>query len=290
MERRLGRGLGSLLGQSNPIDDQNNTLELPLENLRPNPRQPRKAFDQGTLQELADSLRLHGILQPVVVRRTIAGYELISGERRWRAARIAGLSTIPAVVRPGVSDEEMLELALVENVQRQDLDAVERAHGFRAMMDALRITQEEVAKKVGLQRATVANHLRLLDLPPQIQEAVSKGLLSMGHARAILGLQTPGDQLNAMERAVREGLSVRQVEAFAREGSPRSKPGVKSSKSLIPHQPWIVDLERQIRECLGTKVSIHNKRGFRGQIAIDYYDRSGLERLCKILAPGQRLD
>src|SRR5262249_13839390 len=156
--------------------------------IRPNPFQPRRHFDEASLSDLAQSLKTHGVLQPIVVRTSPAGFELIAGERRWRAARIAGLARLPALIRTEVSDREMLELALVENLQREDLDAIERAQGFRAMIQSLSLTQEQVAERVGIQRASVANHLRLLDLPAPVQDAVSKGLLSMGHAKAILAL------------------------------------------------------------------------------------------------------
>jgi len=290
MERRLGRGLGSLLGQSDEVSDRKESSLLPIDKVRPNPFQPRKNFDEAALAELAQSLRSHGVLQPIVVRHSGSGFELIAGERRWRAARIAGLSELPAVVRAGVTDNDMLELALIENLQREDLDAIERARGFRAMMESLAITQEETAKRVGLQRATVANHLRLLDLPQPVQDAVSKGLLSMGHAKAILGLTVARDQVAAMERAVREGLSVRQLESLGRERKDAGKsPGAESGKSLIPHQPWIAEVESRLRESLGTRVAIQNSKGYRGRIVIDYFDRPTLERLCQVLAPTRTL-
>jgi len=204
---------------------------------------------------------------------------------------MAGLSGVAAVVRVGVTDNEMLELALIENVQREDLDAIERARGFRAMMESLNITQEETAKRVGLQRASVANHLRLLDLPQQVQDAVSKGLLSMGHAKAILTLSVARDQVEAMERTVREGLSVRQLESLGRDRRPGMKGSrAETSKTITPHQPWITELEGRLREALGTRVSIQNSRGYRGKIVIDYFDRPSLERFCQALAPSQTLD
>jgi ParB family chromosome partitioning protein len=278
------------LGQSEELSDRKEPSLLPIDKVRPNPFQPRKNFDEAALAELAQSLRSHGMLQPIVVRHSGSGFELIAGERRWRAARIAGLSELPAVVRAGVTDNDMLELALIENLQREDLDAIERARGFRAMMQSLAITQEETAKRVGLQRATVANHLRLLDLPQPVQDAVSKGLLSMGHAKAILGLTVTREQVAAMERAVREGLSVRQLESLGRERKGVGKSvGAESGKSLIPHQPWIAEVESRLRESLGTRVAIQNSKGYRGKIVIDYFDRPTLERLCQVLAPTRTL-
>src|SRR5205814_6451710 len=210
-----GRGIGSLLGQS--IADEAPKGSLPLDQLRPNPHQPRKTFDAAALEELAESVRGHGVLQPIVVRPAGVAYEIVSGERRWRAAKAAGHAAVPVSVRADITDDQMLELALVENVQRQDLDAMERAQAFRQMMEALNITQEQVAEKVGLKRSTVANQLRLLDLPSQAQEAIRRGLLSMGHARALLGLSDPQKVLSFVERIARDDLSVRQVEKLVRE-------------------------------------------------------------------------
>ena len=286
MERRLGRGLGSLLGEVDVEDEKKSSNQLPIRSIRPNPFQPRQVFDAVALRELAESIKSHGVLQPVVVRASSVGFELIAGERRWRAAGMAGLTAIPALVRHGVSDQEMLELALVENVQRQDLNAIERARGFRAMIDALGITQDAVAGKVGLERSTVANHLRLLELPEQIQEGVSRGMISMGHARALLGLTSPVSQTKLFERIAREGLSVRQVEALARS-SPAAPPAMGSvgRKILVPQQGWVRELEARLRERLATKVTVANRAGFRGEIVISYYDRAGLERLADALAP-----
>jgi len=214
MERRLGRGLGTLLGDSTAVAEPEGAQDLPIQAIRPNPHQPRKHFAEDALRDLAVSLKQHGFLQPIVVRPTGSEYEIIAGERRWRAAKLAGLERIPALVRADVTEAQLLELALVENVQREDLDAIERALGYRAMMVSLSLTQEEVARKVGLQRATVANHLRLLDLPQEVQVALAKGLISMGLARALLAIESKELQASTLARITREGLSVRQVEAI----------------------------------------------------------------------------
>jgi ParB family chromosome partitioning protein len=289
MERRLGRGLGALLGDSTQGSDDRPTRELPIQDIRPNPLQPRKTFAEASLRELADSLTRHGFLQPVVVRPAGSGFELIAGERRWRAAKLAGFERIPALVRENLTQDQMLELALVENVQREDLDAIERALGFRAMIVSLGLTQEEVAQKVGLRRATVSNQLRLLELPSEVQAALTAGLISMGHARALLALGSSEVQLRALARISREGLSVRQVEAMARSSSDsgaRPSPG----EVLIPRKSWVTELEGRIRSRLGTKVTIRNGKGYRGQIVIDYYDRSALERVCELISPSDRLE
>jgi len=290
MERRLGRGLGSLLGQSEVLEVHKDPKELPVGEIHPNPFQPRRRFDEAALEELAHSLSTHGVLQPVVVRQGPSGFELISGERRWRAARKAGLAKLPVVIRSGVTDQEMLELALVENIQRSDLDPIERAQAFQSMLETLRITQDELAKRVGMQRTTVSNHLRLLSLPEPIRDAVANGLISMGHAKAILSLVSPQAQVLVMQRAAREGLSVRQVEALCQaEGRAREPAASRPDKQLTPHVPWITEIEARLRESLGTKVSVLNSKGYRGKIVIEYFDRAGLERLCKVLAPRQVL-
>ena len=309
MERRLGRGLGSLLGGSSPeLTSEPETAptpdaEIAVLEIRPNPHQPRETFDPEGLEELRDSIRNHGVLQPVVVRRTADGFELIAGERRWRAARLAGLERVPAVVREDVSDAAMLELALVENVQRRDLDALEKARGYRSLMERLDLTQDQVAQKVGLKRATVANHLRLLDLPEDLQGALTRGLITMGHARALLGLDDGAAQAALLGTIVRDGLSVRQTEARVRGGggaeasdadgatqSTRSTGSAGSVDAEEPTAPWVSDLQRRMQIHLGTKVQLQNREGFKGKIVIDYYGRDDLERLIELLAPQDSLE
>lgn len=309
MERRLGRGLGSLLGQS---DDQGAPApkkaatapteggsapspeiiegvgrELDLATIRRNADQPRKVFESEALEGLQQSIERHGVLQPICVRRSGDGYEIISGERRWRAARNAGLTTIPAVVRDDVDDEVSLELAIVENVQRQDLDPLEKARGYRALMDRVGLTQEKVAERVGLQRSSVTNHLRLLDLPSEAQDAVSEGLISMGHAKALLGLKGAKEIKSALATVVRKGLSVRETEQLARVAGPDTKSSSKESAgSETPERAvWEQTMETRLREALGVKVTLKNGRGYRGTITLDYSDRAELERICDQIAP-----
>jgi ParB/RepB/Spo0J family partition protein len=195
------------LGRSGVDEAANGVQQVAVERLQPNPHQPRKTFDSVALEELVDSVRRHGILQPIVVRPAGTDYQIVSGERRWRAAKAAGHLAVPVSVRSDITDDQMLELALVENVQRQDLDAMERAQAFQQMMEALNLTQDQVAEKVGLKRSTVANQLRLLELPPQAQDAIRRGLLSMGHARALLGLSDTHKVLSFVERVVREVMA-----------------------------------------------------------------------------------
>lgn len=289
MEKRLGRGLGSLLGEPPAGED---LRELELDRIRPNPFQPRKSLDPVALEELAESIRNHGVLQPLAVRNQGAGFELIAGERRWRAARIAGLPRVPVVVRQAVSDHQMLEWALVENLQRRDLDPIERAQGFQAMQRGLEMTQEQVASAVGLKRSTVTNHLRLLELPEVVQASIARDLLSMGHARALLSLREPAEQVRFMEQSVREGWSVREVERRVqqRQGGSRKgamQPTPPPSSASTP--PWAAELERRMRENLGTKVTLQPSGDSRGRIVIDYFSREALDRLCLILAPRTRV-
>jgi ParB family chromosome partitioning protein len=265
-------------------------LELRL--IRPNPHQPRKTFDSAGLEELRNSIREHGVLQPIVVRRREEGYEIVAGERRWRASRLAGRETIPAVIREEVTDQQMLELALVENVQRNDLDPMEKARGFRALQEELGLTVDQVAERVGLQRATVANQVRLLELAPPVQEALTKGLLSMGHARALLGLRDAAAQVRMLERCVRDELSVRAVEALVREAtqgaSAASKPAVGAAPVEKP-PPWTREIQRRLQEALGTRVKLTADASCRGQVTIDFYQRADLERLMALLAPEREL-
>jgi ParB family chromosome partitioning protein len=268
--------------------------KIPMEQLQPNPFQPRKDFDSAGLDELVASIRRHGVLQPIVVRpigpsSSTSAYQIVAGERRWRCARQAGLTSIPALIRTDLSDDDVLEIALVENVQRRDLNAIERGQGFRDMVERLGLTQAQVAERVGLKRATVTNHVRLLELPEKAQRALAEGLVTMGHARALLGLPE-GDQLRVVERIAREGLSVRQVESWASARCARG--GASRSESEGPRpgrEAWQEEIGRRLRERLGTKVSIHNGAGFRGQIVIDYFSRDDLDRLLELIAPAPRL-
>lgn len=289
MEKRLGRGLGSLLGSSAQDQDKKSAQVLPLERIRPNPFQPRRHFDPTALEELAASLRQHGVLQPVVVRSIPDGFELIAGERRVRASKLAGMSTIPAVIHDNITDHAMLELALVENVQRQELDAIERAIGFQRMRRELGMTQEVVADRVGLKRSTVANHLRLLDLPESVQEALAKGMITMGHARALLAVDGAKDRERWLSRIVRDDLSVRQVEQLVRVQPKQLSPQAAPASERDPQLAWITTLEKRLRERTGAKVELRNAPGVKGQIVISYFGPEDLERLVDLLAPTAEL-
>lgn len=287
MERRLGRGLGSLLSSPQPTPaeaEATASQQVPVARVVPNPYQPRTHFDPEALEELRSSLERHGLLQPIVVRSKGEGFELVSGERRLRAAKEAGWETIPAIVRTNVSDAELLELALIENVQRRDLDPIERARSFHRMVEELGLTQEQVAERVSLQRSTVANHLRLLELPRAVQEAVGKGLLTMGHARALLGLPSEKGQIALLQEIVRKDLSVREVEARVRE----AREAKEVPRPVGARAPWIAPLEARMRDALGTKVVLEG-RAERGKIVLEYYSRQDLERIIEHLAPRKTL-
>jgi len=277
-ERKLGRGLDSLLGGIPAVQGEEVRM-LALDELRAGPHQPRQEFDESKLVELANSIRESGVLQPVIVRSAGAGYEIVAGERRVRAARMAGRSDLPAIIR-NYSDEEVLVLSLVENVQRHDLNPIDKAQAYRRLTARFSTTQEEVAKRLGLDRSSVANMVRLLDLPDEIQDLVRGGSMGMGHARALLPLGDDAAQLTLAERIVREGLSVRAVEETVRNGrDPRKTPQRRSQPRKTPQ---VRALEDELRGLLGTKVSIQDSRG-KGKIVIEYYSADDFEGVLERL-------
>ena len=300
MKRKaLGKGLGSLIPQApRPAPPtpgvpaaaapDTKTRGVPsgeshidIDRIHPNPRQPRQDFDEEALAELTQSLKSQGLIQPVVVRpRGDGHFELIAGERRWRAAQRAGLHRIPAVVRD-VPDARLLELALIENVQRAELNAIEEAQAYQVLLQDLGLTQEAVADRVGKSRVTVTNVLRLLQLPRQVQERVRRGKLSMGQARAILGLATPNAQIELAERVEKEGWSVRQVEAWvtrqSREGAASAKKTVATRKD-----PNVAAAEQKLERVLGTRVRIVG-RGKGGRLELHYFGPEELDRLYNLL-------
>ncbi|MDP6740168.1 MAG: ParB/RepB/Spo0J family partition protein [Planctomycetota bacterium] len=295
MERRLGRGLGALLGAGAEapagVDQGSESRELQsvaIERVDPNPDQPRKVFASESMESLRKSIAQHGLLQPVCVRAQGDRYRIIAGERRWRAARLAGLTKIPVRVVEGVDETRALELALVENLQREDLDPMEKAKGYRDLIDRAGLTQDQVGAKVGMNRATVANHLRLLDLPKEAQDALVAGLVTMGHARALLGATDSKTIPTLLGKIVREDLSVRQAEALVKEGVQKAVVGSagRSMGGSAPKQePWAREFEGRLRSSLGTKVALTNRPGYKGQIVVHYHDRDELERLMATLAP-----
>jgi ParB family chromosome partitioning protein len=269
----LGRGLEALipLAKGEP-----GIVDIPLAEIRPSPFQPRKRFDDKKLDELAASIRAQGILSPVIVRQIPGGYELVAGERRLRATERAGLERIPAVVRE-MSNAGMLEVALIENVQREDLNPVEEAEVYRRLIEEFGLTQEEMAARVGKDRASIANTLRLLKLPHPIREDLIEGAMSAGHGRALLGLDGRDLQLTAREAVIRRGLSVRATELLVK----RLKSGPAAQDRTIRRKaPGLAQAEEQLRRTLATKVRII-RRGQRGRIEVEFYSEDDLDRLVR---------
>ena len=286
-QKGLGRGLDSIFGSNVEqfLDDiQSSAKEVPgrreveiaIEEIRPNPYQPRKEFDQTALNELADSIRTHGIFTPLLVRKSVSGYDLITGERRLRAAKIAGLKVVPAI-SVEFTEEQMMEIAILENVQREDLNAIEEAAAYDSLVKKLGYTQEKLAERVGKSREYCANIMRLLKLPSEVQKLVVDKKLAMGHVRPLLGLKDEMEMLDAAEKIMREKMSVREVEAYVRDiNSEEVKPN--KTKPEKKREPIIHDLEHQISVKLGTKVTIQNKK-----LTIRYTDTEDLNRILEIL-------
>ncbi len=278
----LGRGLEALIPGAASIEQPQpgeRVLDVPTDAVEANPYQPRKHFDDERLKELADSIRADGVLQPVVVRRKGATYELIMGERRLQAARLAGVPTIPVVVRD-VRDADALRLAIVENIQRENLNAIEEAQAYRRLISEFGMSQADVAGMVSKDRSSVANTLRLLNLPPDVQRMVEDGTLTGGHARALLSLPTQKEQTALARRIAEQNLSVRQVEAEV--GLTR----VKKSTAARRHKEkpaYLADLEKAFAQHLGTRVFIEEKRGGKGRIQIEFYSFDDFERLAGLM-------
>ena len=286
----LGKGIRSLLQsidadlkttsgelKSSVVEAVTNMLRIPLDQIETNPRQPRHDFDEVALQELAQSIRLHDIIQPITVSRLPSGkYRLISGERRYRAAKLAELKDLPAYVRQA-DDQQLLELALLENLQREDLNAMEIALSYKRMMEELNYTQEQVAERMGKERSTVANYIRLLKLPPDIQVAVRSNQLSMGHARALINVDTVDKQLYLFNEIKQKGLSVRQTEELVRKLYKEDGPVKNSVKTTLPEA--FKRIEDNLASHFSTRVRLnHNKKG-EGSISIEYYSLQELNKL-----------
>ncbi|MBQ4159522.1 MAG: ParB/RepB/Spo0J family partition protein [Clostridia bacterium] len=287
----LGKGLGALFtNDTNPVtapslpekESKDSVIMLKLSQVEPNREQPRKAFDEEKLAALADSIREHGVIQPILVQDIGNGqYQIIAGERRWRASRMAKIKEIPAIVRT-YDEQTVMEVALIENLQRENLNPVEEALGYKCLMDEFNLTQEKIAQRVGKSRPAVANALRILSLTESVQKMLSDGLLSSGHARAILSLQTEVLQETLAERIVQEQLSVRQAEALA-----KILPNEKKKEKLKDKKKSVLDIEleqlqKSIGNRLGTKVQIINGAK-KGKIEIEYYGGDDLERILKLL-------
>lgn len=278
----LGRGLDALLGDSSLRDQTGGSVSLPIAQVEPGLNQPRKHFDDESLADLAESIRQHGILQPLTVRRLASGYyQIIAGERRWRAARQAGLEKVPAIIIEA-DDRKVMELGLIENLQREDLNPMEEAAGYRALIQDYGLTQEEAAKRVSKSRPAVANAMRLLSLPQEVQWLVEQGNLSAGHGRALLALPSPEEQIAFAEEIMAKGYSVRETEERIRQ---RAQEGDKPPKETAPSplRIYYQEAERQLTAGLGRRVTITQGKK-KGKIALEYYDQEDLELLMQALS------
>ncbi|MGX7107319.1 ParB/RepB/Spo0J family partition protein [Hutsoniella sourekii] len=278
----LGRGMDALFQPyEERQEDQEVVEEVALDDIRPNPYQPRKNFDQAGLEDLADSIRQSGVFQPVILRQSaIKGYELIAGERRVRASRIAGKETIPAIVRQ-LDEEAMIEIAVVENLQREDLSPLEEAEAYQMLMDKLSLTQSEVAERIGKSRPYIANYLRLLHLPEAIKTYLNEEKLSMGQARTLLGLKDKQALVPLAEKVIKEQLTVRQLEELVSKLNNQEQKTKPPTKKAIK-SPYIQAVEQEIQDYLGTSANIHQK-GEKGKIEIDFFSESDLTRILDLL-------
>lgn len=298
-KQALGKGIRALL---NTIDEEmkgtdekaappsvtgqsaGNIMRIPVEQIEVNPKQPRRDFDEEALKELSESIRLHDIIQPVtVVKISPVKYQLISGERRLRASKMAGLKDIPAYIRTA-DDQQMLEMALLENLQRENLNAIEIGLSYRRLMDECDMTQEEVAERMKKDRSTVTNYLRLLRLPPDVQRSVRDGELSMGHARAIIGLEQVDQQLYVFREVRDKGLSVRQTEKLVKDmSSPEAKSQSMSKSATVKLPPAYKRIEDSMASHFSTRVKMDRKKSGKGSITIEYYNDEDLERIMKLM-------
>ena len=279
----LGRGLEALIsGNAAAVateglpQQQAGVTEVPVDAIAPNPYQPRTRFDETTLTELADSIRATGVIQPLLVRRTAPGeFQLVAGERRLRASQLAGLTKVPVIVRE-FDDRAMLELALIENIQREDLNPIDEAKAYQMLIDKIGLTHDQLSERVGKQRTTITNSLRLLGLPPEVMDMVSRGTLSAGHARALLGLENRGDQLAAARYVANKGFSVRRTEAFVKR-----KQRVASSKPRTAKLAGLHEWETKLQQRFGTRVVIApGRKG--GKVEFEFYSQEDLERLLEV--------
>lgn len=284
--RGLGKGLGALIPE---LEEENLDAQqmVDIDLILPNPYQPRKDFSDEKLNELAESIRIHGVIQPLLVREYQGKYQLIAGERRLRASKLVGLTEVPIIIKE-MSDQTMMEVALVENLQREDLNPIEEAEAFRRLMEEFNLTQDEIAKKVGRSRPAIANTLRLLNLPEAIQKDLAKGTLTMGHARSLLGLKTAEEQIRIWQKIQAEQLSVRQTEEMVRQLNDPTNVSRETKKAKLKTEtptirdPNLIEIEEELQLSLGTKVTI-KPAGVGGKIEINYYSDEDFERLCERL-------
>ncbi|HEU5458849.1 MAG TPA: ParB/RepB/Spo0J family partition protein [Pyrinomonadaceae bacterium] len=278
--KALGRGLGALLSSDRTIDLGAEPSEVDLDSVVPGPMQPRTHFDEASLQSLAESIKSHGVVQPLLVRRRDSGFELIAGERRWRAAKLAGLTRVPVIVKE-VPDDSLLEIALIENIQRENLNPIEEAQAYRKLIETVGLTQEALASRVGRDRSYITNYLRLLRLPDDLQQLVKEGRLSTGHARTLLALSHPDQQRRLARQIIDGGLSVRVTEQMVQRM-------LEDKPAKGPSAPRVVDpnvraAETKLRRALGTQVKILMSEQGRGKVEISFFNSQDLNRIYNLL-------
>ncbi|WP_066296029.1 ParB/RepB/Spo0J family partition protein [Bacillus sp. FJAT-29937] len=276
MAKGLGKGLNAFF--SNVETKEESVREIKLKELRPNPYQPRKIFEKEAIEELTQSILEHGILQPIIARKSLKGYEIVVGERRYRAAKAAKLETVPVVVRE-LNEQQMMELAVLENLQREDLTPIEEGAAYQLLMEKLKITQEELAKRLGKSRPHIANHIRLLSLPPKIQGLISEGKITMGHGRALLGLRSKEKLMVLVEKTIKDNLNVRQLEQLIQQLNNVSR----ETKKPVPKKDiFIREQESFLRERFGTTVNIKQTNN-KGKIEIEFLSKEDLDRILELL-------
>lgn len=279
MKKGLGKGLDALISSTNALDEvKSSVLELKINDVEPFSEQPRKVFDQERLEALSESIKEHGVVQPIIVRNEGSRYIIVAGERRWRAAKLAGLKVIPAIVKD-MSSREVMEIALIENLQREDLNPIEEAEAFQKLIEEFGMTQEEVAKVVGKSRAAIANSVRLLNLSNEIQQMISDGRLSSGHARTLITVNNPSRQKELAEQIIEKNLNVRETEKLANQEE--KKQGVKH-KPIQKNKAEIKDLEEKLKSVYGTKVELLRGRD-KGKFVIEYYSNDEFDRIYEML-------
>jgi ParB family transcriptional regulator, chromosome partitioning protein len=277
MAKGLGKGLNAFFNME--AEKEEKVQEISIKEIRPNPYQPRKVFQPEAIEELKLSIQEHGILQPIIVRKTIKGFEIVVGERRFRAAKEAKLETVPAVVRD-LNEQQMMELAVLENLQREDLNPIEEGIAYQTLIEKLKLTQEELAKRLGKSRPHLANHIRLLSLPPKIQQLISDGKISMGHGRALLGLRKKDKVPVLVDKILKDGMNVRQLEQLIQQMNevvPRETKKDKATKDV-----FIRERETTLRERFGTTVNIKQSKN-KGKIEIEFFSKDDLERILELL-------
>lgn len=278
MRKGLGRGLDALISSANALENaRDSVLEVKINDVEPNADQPRKVFDQERLQALAESIKEHGVVQPIIVRQDGNRYVIVAGERRWRAAKLAGLKTIPVVIKE-LSSRQVMEIALIENLQREDLNPIEEAEAYQKLMEEYNMTQEEVAKLVGKSRAAIANSVRLLSLAKEIQEMLVDGRLTSGHARTLVAIEDQNRQKELAEIIVKKGLNVREAERLASQESRRTS----SKKEPKKEDVEITQLVEDLRTLFGTKIDLHRGKD-KGKIVIEYYSKEEFDRIIDLL-------